>query len=134
MYQIQLKAVIPVKNGKSEHYILILHIRINLVTICQPKLTILFFFRPKNEFPIQNRKIALARASVVATYYIELFCSSVDSYNNILLSLLVLVAKTKISDFKVFYNIEDLLITSIWSHSKRHQEGLLDYVVLTFPS
>ena len=114
MYQIQLKAVIPVKNGKSEHYILILHIRINLVTKCQPKLTILFFFfRPKNEFPIQNRKIALARASVVATYYIELFCSSVDRHNNILLSLLVLVEKTKISDFKVFYNIEDLLITSI---------------------
>ena len=53
----------------------ILHIRISLVTKFQLKLTILIFFTKfdQREFPVENRKIALVRASMVVTYYIKLF-------------------------------------------------------------
>ena len=44
-------------------------------------------------FPIENRKIALSRASMVITYYIKLFRTGADRHNGILMSLL-LVAET----------------------------------------
>ena len=45
-------------------------------------------------FPIENRKIALSRASMVITYYIKLFRTGADRHNGILMSLLLLVAET----------------------------------------
>ena len=44
--------------------------------------------------PIENRKIALSRASMVITYYIKLFRTGADRHNGILMSLLLLVAET----------------------------------------
>ena len=49
---------------------------------------------PKKEFPIENGKIILVRASMVVTYYIELFRTDADRRNGILMSLLLLVAET----------------------------------------
>ena len=66
----------------------------------QLKLTILTFLPkipPKREFPVENGKIALVRVSMVVTYYIKLFCSKVDRHSGILMSLLLLVAKTIIA-------------------------------------
>ena len=57
------------------------------------KLTI-FIFWPKREFPVENRKIAIVRASMVVTYYIKLFRTRADRYSGILMSLLLLVAET----------------------------------------
>ena len=48
----------------------------------------------KREFPVENRKIALVRSSMVVTYYIKLFRKGTDRYNGILMSLLLLVAET----------------------------------------
>ena len=56
----------------------------------------LFFFDqicPKREFPIENWKIVLARASMVVTYYIKLFRTG-PTHNGIFMSLLLLVAET----------------------------------------
>ena len=64
------KRSIPVKNVKSEHHHLILHIRISLGTKFQLKLTILTFlikFAQKGNF--QSKTV---RASMVVTYYIKL--------------------------------------------------------------
>ena len=49
---------------------------------------------PKREFPVENRKIALPRASMVINYYIKLFRTRADRRNGILMSLLFLVAET----------------------------------------
>ena len=46
------------------------------------------------EFLIENGKIILVRASMVVTYYIELFRTDVDRRNSILMSLLLPVAET----------------------------------------
>ena len=48
-------------------------------------------------FPIENRKIALSRASMVITYYIKLFRTGADRHNGILMSLLLLVAEAIIN-------------------------------------
>ena len=42
-----------------------------------------------------NAKIALLCASMVVTYYIKLFRTGADRHNGILMSLLLLVAETK---------------------------------------
>ena len=47
------------------------------------------------EFPVENGKIALVRAAMVVTYYFKLFCTGAERHNSILMSLLVLVAETK---------------------------------------
>ena len=52
-------------------------------------------------FTNRNAKIALLRASMVITYYIKFFRTEADRYNGILMSLLLLVAKTII----VFYAV-----------------------------
>ena len=46
-------------------------------------------------FPNWNAKITILRASMVVTYYIKLFQMGADRRNGILMSLLLLVAKTK---------------------------------------
>ena len=46
------------------------------------------------ELPVEKRKIALAHASIVITYYIKLFCTGADRHNGILMSLLLLVTET----------------------------------------
>ena len=51
----------------------------------------------KKESSVENGKIALVRASVVVTDYIELFCMGADRHNGILTSLLLLVAETIIN-------------------------------------
>ena len=63
----------------------------------QLKQTILIFldeFCSKREFPVENWKIALVRASMVVTYYIKFFSAGTDRHNGILISLLLLVAQT----------------------------------------
>ena len=49
---------------------------------------------PKTELPFENGKIALVHASMVVTYYIKLFRTRAERHNGILMSLLLLVAKT----------------------------------------
>ena len=96
------KRVIPVKNIKSEHHHWILHIQISGGTKFQFKLTILIFFYQicsKKEFPVENGKIALVRASMIVTYYIKLFRTGANRHNGILMSLLFLVAETIITFF-----------------------------------
>ena len=44
---------------------------------------------------ISGLKITLARASKVVTYYIKLFGTGADKYSSILMSLLLVVAKTE---------------------------------------
>ena len=46
------------------------------------------------EFPVVNGKIALVRASMVATYYIKIFRTGADRSNGILMYFLLLVAET----------------------------------------
>ena len=46
-------------------------------------MTVFFFFFfdqncPKRVFPVENRNIALVRASMVVTYYVKLFCMGTD--------------------------------------------------------
>ena len=86
MDQICSERVFPVKNGKSEHHHLILHIRISLGTKFQLKLTVLNFFDqicPKRVFPF-----------MVITHYIKLFRTEVVRHNGILMTLFLLVAET----------------------------------------
>ena len=62
----------------------------------QLKLSILNFFWPnllKNGISSRNRKIALVRTSMVATYYIKIFRTGADRNNSILMSLLLLVRR-----------------------------------------
>ena len=61
----------------------------------------IFFYQvcPKKEFLFKNEKIALVRASIVVTYCIKLFCTRPDRHNDILTSLVLLVAETKIKHF-----------------------------------
>ena len=56
-----------------------------------------FFYQicPKREFPVENGKIALVRASIVVTYHIRLFRTWAGRHNGILILLLLLVAETK---------------------------------------
>ena len=59
----------------------------------------MFFFSiyqisPKQEFPVENRKIALARASMVLTNYMKLFRRGADRHNGIVMSLLLLLSET----------------------------------------
>ena len=64
----------------------------------QLKLTILIFFGPnllKKGISGWKRKNHSC-ASMVVTYYIKLFCTEAYRYNGILMSLLLLVAGTKI--------------------------------------
>ena len=60
-------------------------------------------------FPIKNEKVELVRASMVVTYYVNLFYSGADRHNGILMSLLLLVAETiktmKITSYVVFSSI-----------------------------
>ena len=49
---------------------------------------------PKKLFPVGNEKIALARASMVVTYYIKLFRKEPYKHNGVLMSLLLLVKET----------------------------------------
>ena len=74
-----------------------MHIRISLGTKFQLKLTILIFWTKfaQSEFPVENGKIAFARASMVVTYYIKHFRTEADRHNGNLISLLLLVADTK---------------------------------------
>ena len=48
-----------------------------------------------------NAKIALLRTSMVVTYYIKLFRTGDNRHNGILMSLLLLVAETKIKNKKI---------------------------------
>ena len=71
-----------------------------------------FFFSyqicPKREFLVENGKIALVRTSMVFSYYIKLFHTVADRHNDILMSLLLLVAET-IGNIKI-----DLFFLMIW--------------------
>ena len=49
---------------------------------------------PKQEFP-KIRTCACVLACLLVTYYIELFCTEADRHDGILVSLLLLVAETK---------------------------------------
>ena len=49
---------------------------------------------PKKGILVENGKLALFRASMVATYCIKLFRMVTDSRNGILMSLLLLIAET----------------------------------------
>ena len=49
---------------------------------------------PKREFVVENGNIALARVSMVVTYYIKLFHTTTDRHNGILISLPLPVAAT----------------------------------------
>ena len=49
-------------------------------------------------YPVEHGKIALVRVSMVVTYYIKLFRTGADRHNGILMSLLLLVQKTAISN------------------------------------
>ena len=51
---------------------------------------------PKSVFPVKSRKIALLRTSIVVTYNTKLFRTVADRRNDILNSLLFLVAEPKI--------------------------------------
>ena len=70
---------------------------------------------PKREFPVENRKIALVRASMVVTYCIETSRSGADRHNGILISLLPLVAETKINLYSKAKksNTNNVLISNI---------------------
>ena len=93
------KEVILVKSGNSEHHHWILHVRISLGTKLLIKLTTLVWFCffpqicPKREFPVQNGKISLVRASMVVTYYIKIFRTGAVRHNGILMSPLLLSQK-----------------------------------------
>ena len=115
------KRVLPVWNGKSEHHHRILQNQNSLLTSFQLKLTSLIFFFyqifPKNEFPVQNGKIALVRASMVVTYYIKLFRTAADRNNDILMYLLLLVAETitksvLLIEMMKFFNLRSKFIIS----------------------
>ena len=54
-------------------------------------------FSQEVKFPVENRKTALVRASMVVTYCIKLFHLGTDRHNGILMSVLLLVAETIIS-------------------------------------
>ena len=57
-----------------------------------------YLFRDKcwlSYFSNRNAKIALMRVSMVVTYYIKLFRTGTDRHNDILMSLLFLVAESK---------------------------------------
>ena len=59
---------------------------------------------PKSVFPVENRKIALLRVSMVVTYYTKTFRTGTDRHNGILMSLLLLVAETtrkNINSYKI---------------------------------
>ena len=102
MEQVSPKIVFPIKNGKSENHHWILYIRISLSTKLQFKLAILKFwtkFAQKRFFLVGDGKIALARASVVVTYYIKLFYMEADRHNGIFILIFLLVAETKIICF-----------------------------------
>ena len=98
------KRVFSVKKGISEHHHWILHIRISQGIKFQLTLTVLllFFYQicPKRVFPVENGEIALARASMVVTYYIKLFRAEVGRHNRILMSLFLLVAGIKTDQFR----------------------------------
>ena len=68
---------------------------------------------PKRDFPVENGKIALVRASMVVTYYIKLFRTGADRRNGILMSLLLLGAET-IINFKAlnFFYSSDRNVTN----------------------
>ena len=84
--------------GKSEHHHSILHICFSLGTKYHLKLTVLTFltkFAQKRYFySVENGKIALVRAPMVATCYIKFFRTGADRNNDILMSFLLLVAET----------------------------------------
>ena len=85
---------------KNEHHHWILFIRISLWNKIQLKLTIMIFwtkFFPKMVFLVVRVKIAIARVSMVLTYYIKFFRMGTDRHNGILMFLLLLVADTKIA-------------------------------------
>ena len=68
-----------------------------------------FFFGPKlpklsKVFPVEHAKIALARAPMVAIYYIKFFGTGADRHNGILMSLLHLIAATVRSFIYCFLN------------------------------
>lgn len=75
---------IPVENRKSEHHLLILHIRISVDTNFQLKLTILFFFLPNLGF-----LIALLPPPMVVSYSVKRFRLGADGHNGVLMSLLL---------------------------------------------
>ena len=49
---------------------------------------------PNSKFPVEKRKIAHVRASMMVTYYSKLFRTGADRHNGILMYLLLLVAET----------------------------------------
>ena len=53
-------------------------------------------FAEKGNLRSKNEKIALVRTSVIVTYYIKIFRTRADKRNGNLMSLLLLVAETKI--------------------------------------
>ena len=52
-------------------------------------------FAQKGYIRSKTKKVALLRASLDFTYYIKVFSTGADRHNGILMSLLLLVAKTK---------------------------------------
>ena len=100
--QICPRRVFPVKNGKSEHH----HTEFcKFELFCVPNFSLsnsfvfcfCFFFNqiwPIRVFPAENGKIVLVRGSMVVTYYIKIFCTGANRHNGILMSLLLLVART----------------------------------------
>ena len=55
----------------------------------------------KTGFTNWNAKMALLRTSMVVTYYIKLFRTTDNRHNSILMSLILLVAETKIKNKKI---------------------------------
>ena len=91
----------------------------------------------KREFPVENGKIAILRASMVVTYYIKLFRTGSDRYKGILMSLLLLVAETinlKSSEWPIYcsYNCKrtfvsyrlDHIAKGIKTYSKKYEKIL----------
>ena len=72
---------------------------------------------PKKKFKAKNRKIALLRASMLVACYIKLFRTGTDRHNVILISLLLLVAKTEIkllekeAEYQLFFKIRSGSLT-----------------------
>ena len=97
------------KTEKNEQHHRILHIQVSLCTKFQLKLIILIFFFfyqicPKREFPVENGKRHLCVRS---------FRTGTDRHNDLLMSLLLLVAETKSAVKKQFFK-KNLRLLIFW--------------------
>ena len=72
-------------------------------------------FAQKRNFQSKTEKIKLVHASMVVTYYIKLFRAGAERRNGLFISLLLLVAETKITPQKMseikYKSLEKNLLT-----------------------